>query len=83
MWDYGALDEDQERDYINAKMKMLDGQMPNVEVGWQTINIHTHIEHVLVLPPLTTHPNGAEKDKSLVSITVYMLFAYSQHSKRK
>lgn len=33
MWDYGALDESQERDYINAKMKMLDRQMPNVEVG--------------------------------------------------
>ena len=33
MWDYGSLDEHQERDYINAKMKMLNRQMPNAEVG--------------------------------------------------
>ena len=32
MWDYGSLDENQERDYINAKMKMLNRRMPNVEV---------------------------------------------------
>ena len=24
MWDYGSLDEHQERDYINAKRKMID-----------------------------------------------------------
>ena len=34
MWDYGSLDEDQERDYINAKMKILNKQMPDAEVGW-------------------------------------------------
>lgn len=32
MWDYGSLDEHQERDYINAKMRMLNKQMPNAEV---------------------------------------------------
>ena len=32
MWDYGSLDENQERDYINAKMKMLNKNMPNAEV---------------------------------------------------
>jgi len=32
MWDYGSLDKGQERDYINAKMKMLNKKMPNVEV---------------------------------------------------
>ena len=32
MWDYGSLDESQERDYINAKMKMLNRNMPNAEV---------------------------------------------------
>ena len=32
MWDYGSLDEHQERDYINAKMKMLNQRMPNAEV---------------------------------------------------
>ena len=32
MWDYGSLDEHQERDYINAKMKMLNRKMPNAEV---------------------------------------------------
>ena len=32
MWDYGSLDEDQEREYINSKIKMLNRQMPNVEV---------------------------------------------------
>lgn len=29
MWDYGSLDENQERDYINAKMKLLNRQMLN------------------------------------------------------
>ena len=33
MWDYGSLDEDQERHYINAKMKMLNKEMSNPEVG--------------------------------------------------
>ena len=32
MWDYGSLDEHQERDYINAKMKILNKLMPNAEV---------------------------------------------------
>ena len=32
MWDYGSLDNDQERAYVNAKMKMLNKEMPNVEV---------------------------------------------------
>ena len=33
MWDYGSLDNAQERDYINAKMKMLHRSMSNVEVA--------------------------------------------------
>ena len=33
MWDYGSLDENQETAYINAKMKMLNRQMPEAEVG--------------------------------------------------
>ena len=33
MWDYGSLDKNQERNYIYAKMKMLNRQMPNAEVG--------------------------------------------------
>lgn len=38
MWDYGSLDEHQERDYINAKMKMINRTMPNPEVsGRQTM----------------------------------------------
>ena len=32
MWDYGSLDEHQERDYINSKMKMLNRRLPNAEV---------------------------------------------------
>ena len=32
MWDYGALDSDQEKDYIHAKMKMLNLQLENIEV---------------------------------------------------
>ena len=32
MWDYGSLDEHQEREYVNAKMKMLDKYLPNPEV---------------------------------------------------
>lgn len=33
MWDYGSLDEYQERDYINAKMKMINKTMANPEVS--------------------------------------------------
>lgn len=32
MWDYGALDQYQERDYITAKMKMLHKELANIEV---------------------------------------------------
>ena len=32
-WDYGSLDSVQERDYINAKMKMLHRSMSNVEAA--------------------------------------------------
>ena len=42
MWDYGSLDENQERTYINAKMKMLNIQMPEAEVGgvsYKDVNI--------------------------------------------
>ena len=33
MWDYGSLDKAQERDYINAKMKMLHRTISNVEIA--------------------------------------------------
>ena len=33
MWDYGSLDQFQERDFINAKMKMLNKTMNSEEVG--------------------------------------------------
>ena len=33
MWDYGSLDEYQERDYINVKMEMHNKKMPKAEVG--------------------------------------------------
>ena len=33
MWEYGSLDMHQERDYINAKMKMINKDMTNPEVG--------------------------------------------------
>ena len=32
-WDYGSLDEHQERDYINTKMKMLNKEMASVDVA--------------------------------------------------
>ena len=35
-WDYGSLDEHQERDYISAKMKMLNKEMENVDVACLT-----------------------------------------------
>ena len=31
-WDYGALDSDQEKDYIRAKIQMLDQQLANINV---------------------------------------------------
>ena len=33
MWDYGALDKHQERDYVNAKMKMINIDMNEVDVS--------------------------------------------------
>ena len=36
MWDYGSLDTAQERDYINAKMKMLHRTMSNMEIAGLT-----------------------------------------------
>ena len=53
MWNYGSLDEDQERDYINAKMKILNKQMPNAEVGWSVCVMHMCVRdilHILALP---------------------------------
>ena len=32
IWDYGSLDPHQEQDYIQAKMKMLHQELPNIEV---------------------------------------------------
>ena len=32
-WDYGSLDEYQERDYINAKLRLMDKEMSNVELA--------------------------------------------------
>ena len=31
-WNYGSLDEEQEREYINTKMEMVNRHMPNAEV---------------------------------------------------
>jgi hypothetical protein len=36
MWDYGSLDENQERDYINAKMKIMNKDT-NPEVKYCTV----------------------------------------------
>ena len=33
MWDYGSLDKQQERDYIDAKMKMINKTMEITEVA--------------------------------------------------
>lgn len=33
MWDYGSLDKDQEKQYIMAKLKMIEKGMPNSEVS--------------------------------------------------
>lgn len=32
-WDYGSMDKDQEREYINAKMEMLSKEKQTTEVG--------------------------------------------------
>lgn len=36
-WDYGSLDESQERDYISAKLQMLEKTIPNAEVGYSLL----------------------------------------------
>lgn len=33
MWDYGSLDKQQETDYVNAKLKMLNEELPPYEVS--------------------------------------------------
>ena len=61
MWNYGSLDEDQERDYINAKMKILNKQMPNAEVGWSVCVMHMCVRdilHILALPPFPLYTGG-------------------------
>ena len=35
-WDYGSLDEQQERDYVTAKMKMLNMDMAGVQIQYLT-----------------------------------------------
>ena len=32
MWDYGSLDEHQEKEYINEKMRMINAAMEDQEV---------------------------------------------------
>ena len=44
MWDYGALDSVQERDYINAKIKVLHRSMPSVQVAMLTTLIEVSQE---------------------------------------
>ncbi len=47
MWDYGSLDESQEKVYINTKMKMLNKTMSNPEVSL-TNKQYTFISNILV-----------------------------------
>ena len=42
LWDYGSLDADQEKDYINEKMKMTNITMSNLEVGCH-VNLMEHL----------------------------------------
>ena len=39
MWDYGALNSDQEWDYIRAKIQMLNRDLPNLSVVALTVLI--------------------------------------------
>ena len=53
MWDYGSLDEHQERDYINAKMRILNKQMLDAEVGG-SVCLYVYVcirDPILALPP--------------------------------
>lgn len=43
MWDYGSLDENQERDYINEKMKMVNKEgMSNLEVRYSMLDVYVN-----------------------------------------
>ena len=43
MWDYGSLDEHQEKEYINAKMRMINAAMDDQEVLLKhSINVIKH-----------------------------------------
>ena len=51
MWDYGSLDMHQERDYINAKMKMINKDMANPEVG--VVCAYSHYQTSFNIIPLS------------------------------
>ena len=66
MWDYGSLDEHQEKEYINAKMKMLNKQMPNPEVRqlnnnycqlnvWQCLHVYMCVLTFVHVRTIDTH----------------------------
>ena len=38
-WDYGSLDEHQEKDYIDAKMEIINKDMSETEV-WLTVSYY-------------------------------------------
>ena len=44
MWDYGSLDEHQEKEYINAKMRMLNKDMSNPEVRFSRSSLSKTIQ---------------------------------------
>ena len=52
MWKYDALNTDQERDYVNEKMRMIDQTMPSPEVfKWYvySLTITQHTENIDVI----------------------------------
>ena len=65
-WDYGSLDEHQEREYINAKMKMLNKEMANVDIACLT-DLIVHSQSLMRKYACEQLSQNMSKDEAKVS----------------
>lgn len=74
-WDYGALDEVQERNYVEAKLQLLQRNMPQVEVSYLSdliVKSHTQLrnyaaEHIQTLLPENEKSSASQLARCCVS----------------
>ena len=44
LWDYGSLDEQQEKEFVTAKMEMMNEEMPSPEVCYVHVGMENFCE---------------------------------------